>query len=103
MYLPWVFHGKVCDTKEVYCLGLGIESLSESPTTVTMWRRSLCNHRGWRAGDAGGGCSRFPPLLGGGEEECLPLVMRVGAYADELRLMGGERGSSLFRVVGADK
>ncbi len=25
MYLPWVFHGKVGDTKEVYGLSLGTE------------------------------------------------------------------------------
>ena len=38
-----------------------------------------------------------------GEEDCVPLLMRVGACADELRIMGGERGSTLDGVVGAGK
>ncbi len=41
--------------------------------------------------------------MGGVEEAYLPLVMRVGACADDLRLMGGERGSSLDGVYGADQ
>ena len=38
---------------------------------------------------------------GGGKEESSLLVMRVGACADELRLMGGERELTLDEVFGA--
>ena len=38
------------------------------------------------------------PWGGKGGEGCLPLLVRVGACADELRLMGGRRGSTLAGV-----
>ncbi len=71
-----------------------IESLSGSASIVTIRRRALCGRRGWRAGDVGGVWSRDIPLRGGGKEELIVLLFRVGACADELRLMGVERGSS---------
>ena len=83
------------DTKEVYGPGLGIESQSGSPSTVTILRRSLYGRRGWRAGDAGGVWSRVTSFEVEGGHECVPLLLRVGACTDELRLMGGERISCL--------
>jgi len=69
MYVPCVLHGKVDGTKEVHGPAIGIEYLSGSPSTVIIWRRSLCCRRGWWAGDAGGGVwSRVTPFEVGGEE-----------------------------------
>jgi hypothetical protein len=48
MHFSRVFHGEVGGTKEVYGPSLGIESLSGSPSTVTISSRSLCGLRGWR-------------------------------------------------------
>jgi hypothetical protein len=95
MHLPCVIHGEVGGTKEVYDPGLGIESLSGSPSTVTIWKRLLCGCHGCWAGDAGGAWSRVTSFKVEGGEECVPLLLRVGACADELRLMGGEHGSCL--------
>ena len=56
-----------------------------------MWRRSEYGRFGGRVGDDGGahdGCA--PP--GGSDDESIALgFMRVGACADELRLMGVTR------------
>ncbi len=67
MHFPCVFHGEVGGIKEVYGTGLGIESLSRSPSTVKILRGSLCGRRGWQAEDAGGVWARYTPLEGGGE------------------------------------
>ncbi len=61
----------------------------------------MCGRRGWRAGDARGVWSLGTPFGGEGGEECAYLLLRVGACADELRLMGVERGSISARVAGA--
>jgi hypothetical protein len=39
------------------------------------------------------------PVGGGREDVCLPFLVRVGACDDELRLMGGGRGSTLVGVA----
>ncbi len=101
MHLPCVFHGEMGGTKELYGPSRGIESLSGSPSTVTIWRRSLCGRRGWRAGDVGGVRSLGTPVGSGGGEKRAYLVVRVGACANKLRLMGVERGSSTTGVAGA--
>ncbi len=72
--MPCVFHGEVGGTKEMYGSGLGIESLSGSPSIVTIWRRSLCGRRGWRAGDAGGVWSLVTSFEVEGEKDCVPLL-----------------------------
>ena len=70
---------------------LGRESLSGSPSSNIIWRRSLCGHLSGRAGDDGGCPPCWSPLGGEvGRAVALNLV-RVGACADELRLMGVER------------
>ena len=64
VFVMSVPYGEVGGTKEVYGLGLGIESLSGSPFTVTMWRSSLlCGRHGCRVRDAGEVCSQFPSLF----------------------------------------
>ena len=97
-----MFHGEVGGAKEGYGPGLGMESLSESPSTVTIWRRWVCGRRGWRAGDVGGVWSRGTPVGSGSGEEWAYLMVRVGACTDELRLMWVERGLILAGVTGVD-
>ncbi len=91
MSLPILFHGDVGGTIDAYGLALGMESLSGSPSSSIIWRRSLCGRLGRRAGDDGV-CPPWWVSLGGeaGGSAVLSLA-RVGACADELRLMGGER------------
>ena len=52
--LPVVFHGEEGGTREAYGNCLGMESLSGSPSSNTMWRRSECGRREGRAGEVGG-------------------------------------------------
>ena len=54
MCLPMLFEGEEGGTREAYDLGLGRESLSGSPSSKTMWRRSECARLVERAGDDGG-------------------------------------------------
>ena len=54
MSLPILFHGDVGGTNDAYGPVLGIESLSGSPSSSIIWRRSLCGRLGGRAGDDGG-------------------------------------------------
>jgi hypothetical protein len=75
MPLPRGFHWEVGGNNEAYGPGRGIESLSESPAAVTMWRRSLCGRRDWWAGDASGVRLRVS-LLGNGGDECVGLLLR---------------------------
>jgi hypothetical protein len=99
MSLPSLFHGDVGGTRYAYGPALGMESLSGSPSSSMIWRRSLCGRLGRRAGD-GGGC---PPLwipLGGEVGGVVARSLaRVGACADELRLMGVER-AEVYTLVG---
>ena len=91
MHFPMVFHGKVGGAIEEYGALRGVESLPGSPSSTTIWRRPLCARWGGRAGEEGGGGDRPrvpPPGFGRGEVEAR-LLMRVGACADELRLMRG--------------
>ena len=82
------FHGEKGGTREAYGPGLGKESLSGSPSSSTMCKSSECGRRGRRAGDVGRalvGCLSS----GRGDAGLSALsVVRVGACADELRLMG---------------
>ncbi len=85
--LPEGFHGESGGTREAYGPCLGTESLSGSPSSITMCRRSVCGRRGRRAGDVGGvlvGCR----TSGGDIGRFALSFVRVGACADELRLMG---------------
>ncbi len=54
MFMPIVFHGKVGGTREAGVLGLGRDSLSGSPSSVMMWRRSFWGCLVGRAGEDGG-------------------------------------------------
>ena len=101
MHLPCVFHGEVGGTKEVYGPSIGIESLSGSPPTVPIWSRSLCGRRSWRTGDAREVWSRGTLVGSGGGKEFAYLLVRVGACADELRLMGVELCLISAGVTGA--
>jgi hypothetical protein len=86
--LPVGFHGESGGTREAYGPCLGKESLSGSPSAITMCRRSVCGRLGRRAGDVGRalvGCI----VPGGGDSGRFAFIfVRVGACADELRLMG---------------
>ena len=53
-----------------------------------MWRRSGCARLTGLGGDLGGALGECVPLGGGGAGLVARLFVRVGACADELRLMG---------------
>ena len=76
-----------------------MESLSGSPSSIIIWRRSLCGRLGQRAGNDGGFPSRWSPLRVGVEGATACDLMRVGAFAAELRLMGVVRAEA-FTLVG---
>ena len=82
------FHGENGGTREAYGPCLGKESLSGSPSSITMWRRSVCGRRGRRAGDVGGDMVGRIASGGGAIGRFALSFVRVGACADELRLMG---------------
>jgi hypothetical protein len=82
MSLPSRFHGDVEGTRDAYGFDLGSSSM--------IWRRSLCARLVGRAGEDGGCPPIRPPLGGEGGATALSLA-RVGACADQLRLMGVER------------
>ncbi len=88
IFLLVVFHGEKGGTREAYGPGLGKESLSGSPSSSTMCRISECGRRGRRAGDIGG--ALFSCIASGGGDDGLGALcfVRVGACADDLRLMG---------------
>ncbi len=101
MHLPCVLHGEVGGTKEEYGPGLGIESLSRSPFSLRMWEGGCEVVAAGRQGMLMVRTDPNFPFFGGGggeKEECVPLLTRVGACTDELRLMRGERGSTLDGV-----
>ena len=87
MCLPRLFQGEDGGTREAYGPSLGIESLSGSPSSRTMWRRSECGLLVGRAGDEGG-TRRLGSPLGGDEGHVAVVFARVGDCADGLRLMG---------------
>jgi len=87
MCLPMVFQGEEDGTREAYGLNLGIESLSGSPSSRTIWRRSECGLLVGHASDEGGTRLRGASL-GGDDGHTASVLARVGACADELRLMG---------------
>ena len=63
--VPSVFHGDVGGTSEMYGPAWGMESLSGSPSSVMIWRRSVCVRRGGLAGEDGWG-RRCAGACGGG-------------------------------------
>ena len=81
------FHGEKGGTREAYGPCLGRESLSGSPSSSTMCRRSECGRRVGRAGDDGRAFVRCIPLGGGDDGQIAYSFVRVGACADEHRLM----------------
>ena len=83
-----VFHGEKGGTREAYGPVLGKESLSGSPSSSTMCKSSECGRRGRRAGDVGR--ALVSCIASGGGDDGLGALcfVRVGACADELRLMG---------------
>ena len=85
---PVGFQGESGGTREAYGPCLGMESLSGSPSSITMWRRSVCGRRGRRASDVGGGLVGRIASVGGAIGRLTLGFGRVGACADELRLMG---------------
>jgi len=88
MGLPMVFQGEEGGTSVAYGPCLGRESLSGSPSTKMIWRRSDCARLLGHGGDDGG--ARFGDVLRveGGNGATARIFTRVGACADELRLMG---------------
>ncbi len=54
MSLPILFHEDVGGPKDTYGPDLGMESLSGSPSSIIIWRRSLCGRLSGRVGDDGG-------------------------------------------------
>ena len=83
-----VFHGEKGGTREAYGPVLGKESLSGSPSSSTMCRSSECGRRGRRAGDVGRAVVSCVASGGGDDGLGTLCFVRVGACADELRLMG---------------
>ena len=83
------------------CVGisLGMESMPGSPSSIIIRRRSLRGRLRRRGGDDGGLSSRWTPLREGVEGASACNFMRVGACADELRLMGVVRAEA-FTLVG---
>ena len=76
------FHGDVGETIVAYGHGMGMESLSRSPSSSIIWRRSLCVRLVGRAGEDGR-CPPFRLPLGGEEGGTAALILaRVGACAD---------------------
>ena len=76
------------ETSVAYGLDMGMDSLFGSPSSSMIYRRSLCVRLVGRAGEDGG-CRPFRLPLGGEKKGTAALIMaRVGAYANELRLMG---------------
>jgi hypothetical protein len=55
MSLPNRFHGDVGGTRDAYGHDLGMESLSGSPSSCIIWKRSICMRLVGRAGEDGGG------------------------------------------------
>jgi hypothetical protein len=91
MFLPILFHGDVGGTREAYGTCMGSESLSRSPSSFNMWRRSLWARRVGRVGEDRGARLRCSPL-GGEREGVVPRILaRFGACPDDLHLIGGER------------
>ncbi len=102
MSQPMRFHGNVEGTGDAYGPDLGMESLSRSPSSSMIWKRSLCGRLVGRAGDEGG-CPPFRFPLGGdvGGAAALSLA-RISACAEKLRLMGVERDEVLTGVGRAE-
>ena len=99
MSLPSLFHGDVGGTIDAYGPALGMESLFGSPSSSIIRRRLLCGRLGRRAGDDG----VVPPpwwfpLEGEAGGAAARSLARVGACADELRLMGVERAEMSILV-----
>ena len=86
--LPVGFHGESGGTREAYGPCLCKESLSGSPSSITMCRRSVCGRLGRRAGDVGSVLVGWLASGGGDIGRFALGFVRVGACADELRLMG---------------
>jgi hypothetical protein len=78
---------------------VGSESLSGSNSSAMMWRRSYCALRDGRAGEDGGLRLRFSPLGDKGARVVARIL--IVDCADELRLMGVERGEALAQMSGA--
>ena len=85
MGLPMVFQGEEGGTSVAYGPILGIESLSGSPSSKMIWRRSECARLLGRGGDDGG--ARFGDFsrVEGDDGAIARIFTRVGACADELR------------------
>ena len=91
MSLPNRFHRDVGGTRDAYGPDLGRESLFGSPSSSMIWRRSpYARLVGWAYADGGCPPFRFPFGEEGMGAVALSLA-RVGACADELRLLGVER------------
>ncbi len=100
MSLPKRFHGDVGGTRDVYGACLGMEFLPGSPSSKIICRESPCGRQVGRGGEEGV-CPPFRLPLGGvvGGAAAFRFV-RVGACADELRLMGVGRSRVSTGVVG---
>ncbi len=79
-----------------------MESLSGPPSSSIVLRRSFFGYLGRRAGNDGGCPPWWSPLVEEVEGATACSLARVGACADELRLMGVERAavSTLVGRVG---
>jgi hypothetical protein len=76
-----------------------MESLSGSLSSIIIRRWLLCERLGRRGGDDGGFLYRWSPLREGVVGVTACNLMRVGACADELCLMGVVR-VEVFTLVG---
>ena len=97
-----MFHGYVGGTRDAYGHDLGMEFLYGSPSSSIIWRRSLCGRLGGRAGNDGGCPPWLFPLGGEVGGVAARNLARVGACAEDLRLMIVERDevSTLVGRVG---
>ena len=91
MCLQMLFQGDEGGNMEAYGPGLGRESLSGSPSSKTMCWSSECARLVGRDGDDWGGRFGGVPRGGGDAGQSARIFMRVGACANELRLLGVTR------------
>ena len=73
--------------------------MSGSPFSSIIWKRSVCGRLGRRDGDDGGCPSRWSSLRGEVDGVAARSLVRVGACADELRLIGVGR-AEVYTLVG---
>jgi hypothetical protein len=81
---------------------MGMESLSGSPSSRMIWKRSLCVRLDGRAGEDVGCSPLLPPFGGEKGGAVVRSLARVGACADEVSFMGVKRNGVPADIGRAD-